>query len=146
MDQGGNRCLDKGTTVMVANENSIGSREPMNSGRKYSEFAGFATKSSLSHNQMQLLELMQRINYGRIEGLRISHGEPLLNPSPRIVKEIKFGGSNGPRREATKVDFTLKNQMRDLFAQLEIYGTGVIPCIEVQSGLPFRMTIEEVAA
>lgn len=104
------------------------------------------TKSSLSHQQTQLVELMQRINYGRIEGLSVRCGKPMLDPPPRIVREIKFGADNGPRPEVGKTDFALKAQVRDLFAQLEAAGDGVIPCIEVQRGLPFRMTVEGVCA
>lgn len=89
---------------------------------------------------------MQRINYGRIEGLLVRCGEPVIDPPPRIVREIKFGGENGPRVEAAKSDFVLKAQVRELFAQLEALGNGVIPCIEIQRGLPFRMTVEEVCA
>lgn len=104
------------------------------------------TKTSLSPARRQLIELMQRINYGRIEGLSIRRGEPVLDPPPRIIREIKFGGENGPRPEVAKPDFTLKAQVRDLFAQMEALGDGVVPCIEVQRGLPFRMAIEEVCA
>ena len=103
-------------------------------------------KSSLTPSQQRLLAEMQRINYGRIEGLSVRCGEPVLDPPPRVVREIKFGGDNGPRPEAAKTDFTLKAQVRDLFAQLEALGDGVIPCIEIQRGLPFRMTVEEVCA
>ena len=103
-------------------------------------------KSSLTLSQQELLTEMQRINYGRIEGLSVRRGEPVLDPPPRVVREIKFGGDNGPRPEAAKTDFTLKAQVRDLFAQLEALGDGVIPCIEIQRGLPFRMTVEEVCA
>ena len=104
------------------------------------------TKSSLSEAQSWLIELMQRINYGRIEGLSVRRGQPVFDPPPRIVREIKFGGDNGPRSEFAKADFSLKAQVRELFAQLEALGDGVIACIEIQRGLPFRMTIEEVAA
>jgi len=89
---------------------------------------------------------MQRVNYGRIEGLSVCQGEPVLDPPPRIVREIKFGGDNGPRHEAAKADFEIKAQVRDLFAHLEVMGNGVVPCIEIQRGLPFRMTIEEMYA
>lgn len=102
------------------------------------------TKSSLSPSQQKLLTEMQRINYGRIEGLVVRSGQPVMNPPPRTVREIKFGGENGPRPEVTKTDFALKAQVRDLLAQLEALGDGVIPCLEIQRGLPFRMTIEEV--
>ena len=103
-------------------------------------------KSSLSPSQQKLLTEMQRINYGRIEGLPVRRGEPVMDPLPRIVREIKFSGENGPRPESAKADFALKVQVRELFAQLEAMGEGVIPCIEIQRGLPFRMTVEEVCA
>lgn len=105
-----------------------------------------STKSSLSRHETRLIELMQRINFGRIEGLLVRAGQPVLDPRPRIVREIKFGGENGPRPESVKSDFALKAQVRDLLAQLEMLGDGVIPCIEIQRGLPFRMTLEEVSA
>ena len=104
------------------------------------------TKQELSKPQRALVELMQRINYGRIERLVVRRGQPVLNPPPRIIREIKFGGENGPRTEVGKPDFTLKAQVRDMFAQLEALGDGVIPCLEIQRGLPFRMTVEEVYA
>ncbi len=103
-------------------------------------------KSSLTPSQQQLLAEMQRINFGRIFDLEVRDGQPVMDPLPRVVREIKFGGDNGPRPEAAKPEFTLKAQVRDLFAELEALGDGVIPCIEIQRGLPFRMTVEEVCA
>ena len=103
-------------------------------------------KSSLTPSQQKLLSEMQRINYGRIEGLSVHSGEPVLNPPPRVVREVKFGGDNGPRPEVAKADFILKVQVRDLFAQLEAMGDGTVRCIEIKHGLPFKMTVEEVYA
>jgi len=103
-------------------------------------------KSSLTPSQQKLLAEMQRINFGRIFDLTVRDGQPVMDPPPRVVREIKFGGDNGPRPEVAKADFTLKAQVRDLFVQLEALGDGVIPCIEIQRGLPFRMTVEEVCA
>jgi hypothetical protein len=103
-------------------------------------------KTSLTPSQLRLLTEMQRINYGRILDLPVRRGEPVLDPPSRVMREIKFGGDNGPRPEAVKADFALKAQVRDLFACLESMGDGVISCIEIQRGLPFRMTVEEVSA
>ena len=103
-------------------------------------------KASLTPSQQLLLTEMQRINYGRIEGLIVRDGEPVLDPPPHVVREVKFGGENGPRPEAAKEDFALKAQVRDLFAQLEAMGCGVVRCIEIKHGLPFRMQVEEDAA
>ena len=102
------------------------------------------SKQNLSVARQQLVGLMQRINFGRVFDLEVRDGQPVMDPLPRVVREIKFGGDNGPRPEAAKADFTLKAQVRDLFAELEALGDGVIPCIEIQRGLPFRMTVEEV--
>jgi len=104
------------------------------------------TKADLSPARARLVELMQGINFGRVERLAVRGGAPVFDPPPRVVREIKFGAENGPRPEGTKVDFSLKAQVRELFAQMEAMGDGVIRSLEVKHGLPFRMTIEEDAA
>ena len=105
-----------------------------------------ATVGALPPDGVRLVELMQRLNFGRVEGLAVADGEPVFAPPPRVVREVKFGAENGPRPEMAKADFALKAQVRELFAQMEAMGTGVIRTIEVKHGLPFRMTVEEDAA
>jgi hypothetical protein len=83
---------------------------------------------------------MQQINFGRIEDLHIVNGEPLLAPQPRILREIKFGRENGPRPEAAKADFELKAEVVEMFAHMKTLGNGVVARLEIQHGLPFRMT------
>ena len=104
------------------------------------------SKAALTPSRRCLIVLMQRLNFGRIEELHILHGEPLLDPPPRIFHEIKFGRENGTRPEAAKADFELKAEVTDLFAHLEKVGDGVIARLEIQHGLPFRMTCEEDVA
>jgi len=104
------------------------------------------TKSSLSRPKTKLIEWMQRINFGRIEGLVVRRGEPVFDQPPRVVREVKFCAENGPRPETVKQDFALKAQVRELLAQLDAMGDGVVRCIEVKHGLPFKMTVEEVTA
>lgn len=104
------------------------------------------TLASLPPARERLVRLMQELNFGFVEGLVVRHGEPVFDPPPRVVHEIKFGGENGPRPEAAKEDFALKAQVRELVAQLEALGDAVVRRIEVKHGLPFKMTIEEDAA
>jgi hypothetical protein len=104
------------------------------------------SKASLTPARQLLITEMQRINYGRIENLAVHKGQPVFTPPPRVIREVKFGGENGPRPEITKPDFAIKVQVRDLFAQMEAMDDGVILSIDIQRGLPFRMTIEEVIA
>lgn len=104
------------------------------------------SKHDLSARRAGLVELMQAINFGRIEGLVIRQGEPVLDPPPRVIREIKFGGENGPRAELGASDFALKSQVVELFRYFDQVGHGTIDAIEVKHGLPFRMIVTEVAA
>ncbi len=101
------------------------------------------TKSELTPARQRLVGLMQRVNFGRIETLRIHAGEPLFDPPTRAIREVKLDREEPPRPEAYKADFALKADVVRLFSQLDAIGDGVITRIEIQRGLPFRMTVEE---
>ena len=103
-------------------------------------------KSELTTAQRRLVEMMQEINFGCIRDLVVRDGQPVFEPPPHKVREYKFCCENDPRPEAVKVDFALKAAVRELFARLEALGNGVVLCLQVQRGLPFRMTVEEVCA
>lgn len=103
------------------------------------------TRSSLSPARKRLLDLMSDINYGRIERLAVSGGEPMFDPLPLVVRKIKIGGENGPRQERIEKDFVLKEKHREFFEHLAGLGNGTITRLEVQAGLPFSMEIEEPA-
>jgi hypothetical protein len=103
------------------------------------------TKSSLSISRTRLLVTMQRLNFGRIEALTIRNGEPVFQPAPRIIQDIKIGGENGSRPELTIEDFALKTSVIELFDHLERIGDGTLESIEVKYGMPFRLVIEQLA-
>jgi hypothetical protein len=102
------------------------------------------TKSSLSTPQQLLLETLQKTNYGRIEGLRIREGQPVFDPLPRVVKDVKLGaGESGARPELESGDFALKREHIELFEQLLRLGDGTIECLVIKGGLPFLLTLEQ---
>jgi hypothetical protein len=102
------------------------------------------TKSSLSTQQKRLLETLQKTNYGRIEGLRICEGQPIFDPLPRVVKDVKLGAADsGTRPELESGDFALKREHIELFEQLRSFGNGTIECLVVKAGLPFLLTLEQ---
>jgi hypothetical protein len=103
------------------------------------------TKTGLSGPRLKLVELMQRLNFGRIEGLMVRNSEPTLDQAPRIVRDIKIGSENGPRPELARDDFALKSQVEELFDHLSELGDGSVLMIEVKHGLPFRLVIEHSA-
>jgi len=102
-------------------------------------------KSSLPESHRRLVERMQQINFGRIENLVVKGGRPVLSPSPRIIREVKFGGENGPRPEASIGDFALKAQVVELLRYMDELQNGVIGVLEIKHGLPFRMAVEDAA-
>jgi hypothetical protein len=103
------------------------------------------TKGGLSGPRQRLVEIMQQVNFGRIE-LEVRSGEPVLQPAPRIVQDLKLGGGeNGPRAELTHEDFVLKTQVIEMFDYLSRLGDGSMATIHLQHGLPCRLTIEQPA-
>ncbi len=104
------------------------------------------SKAALSPARRRLVELLQQLNFGRVEGLSVLDGDPVFDPPPRVVREVKFGGENGPRPEAAAADFPLKSQLVELFQHFDEIGDGTIDVLEVKHGLPFRMVVAEAAA
>jgi hypothetical protein len=103
------------------------------------------SKARLTAGRAALVELMQDINFGRIEGLVVSAREPVFDPAPRIVREIKFGGENGARPEAGAKDFALKSQVVELLAYFDGLENTTIEVLVVKHGLPFSMSVEAAA-
>ena len=101
-----------------------------------------ASKKSLSASQQKLVETFQRLNFGRIEGLLIRGGEPVLDPPPKLIQGIKIGAENGPRPELEKKDFLLKASYVELFQHFQRIDDGVITVLEFKHGVPFMFEFE----
>jgi hypothetical protein len=100
------------------------------------------TKSALSESQSRLVELLQRLNFGRIEGLQICEGVPVFEPAPRVIQKVKMGGDNTPRSEVDLQDFWLKRPTIEMLQAITDLGDGLVLSIEVKYGLPFAMEFE----
>ncbi len=101
------------------------------------------TLSSLPPEGRGLVALMQYMNFGRIEELKVLKGLPVLNPVPRLFREIKLGGENGPHAKGALGEFLVRAEVRELLGVLTQMGEGVILLIEVRYGLPVKMVYEE---
>src|ERR1039457_2000851 len=104
-----------------------------------------ATKAGLSEPRRKLVETMQQMDFGHIDGLVIVDGAPVFDPMPRIVRDIKLGGEDGLRPKSNHADFLLKSQVIELFDHLTEIRNGRIESIEVKHGLPFRLVVEQSA-
>jgi hypothetical protein len=96
--------------------------------------------SSLSPLRKHLVDVLRSLQFGRIEGLWLSDGEPQFTPSPRIIQTIKLPV------EAAGVDphggdFVLKKQVSDLFQYFDGWQNGVISRCEFRFGLPCLVEI-----
>lgn len=100
------------------------------------------TKSGLSEAQSRLVELLQRINFGRVERLLVKSGMPAFEPPPRIIQKLKMGGDNAARPEADLQDFFLKRPTIEMLQAIADLGDGEVLSIEVKHGLPFALEIE----
>lgn len=98
------------------------------------------TKDSLKPSQQRIVEMIDALTFGRIEGLTIRCGEPYYEPAPCIAQEIKLGTPPEDRRRSNSQDFALKSEFESLFIHLERLGNGIVD-IEIRHGLPFRLII-----
>lgn len=97
-------------------------------------------KSDLSPARRRLVELMQQINYGQIEGLEVRGGEPVFDPRPGVRYEVKLGAKDSaPRPESAAQDFHLKPALVALFERFDELVDVKIERVEVQGGLPFKL-------
>jgi hypothetical protein len=103
-------------------------------------------KGSLPPARQRLVELMQQLSFGQILGLHIRHGQPVFEPRPRIVRDIKLASEPALRAAAGRDDFLLKQQVVELFAFCDRLHDGTIDVLEVKHGLPFRLQHTEPLA
>jgi hypothetical protein len=100
------------------------------------------TKSALTPGLARLIELLQELNFGRIEALTILAGQPVFDPPPRIIQKLKMGADNAPRPEVGYADFRLKDGVVELLEVISRLGNGEIRSIEVRCGLPVSVEVE----
>jgi hypothetical protein len=83
--------------------------------------------------------MMQQLYYGQILGLEVRAGQPVLDPPPRFVRDVKLASAESPHLERRPGDFLLKQQVVELLAYFDQLQNGVIDVIEIKHGLPFRL-------
>jgi len=101
------------------------------------------TKAELTPARRRLVELMQDVRYGRIEGLRIEDGEPVLAPPPTVVRLYLFGRANTPAEARGSGNFLLKWKVTELFEAFDRERSFSIQELMIDDGLPVRMTVAE---
>ena len=96
----------------------------------------------LSIPRQALVRLCQGMNYGSIQGLQVKDSEPMLDPPPVVLIDVKLDSDEGERQEADLPDFVLRDEVRRLMARLDELKDGTIERIEVRSGIARRIVIQ----
>jgi hypothetical protein len=99
------------------------------------------TKAVLTPARKRLIELMQEINYGRIERLEVREGDPVFDPFPTVLRLFLFGKDNGPNTAPSNDSFALKKKAAELFKVFDRERSLFIRQLMVDNGLPVRMTV-----
>lgn len=101
------------------------------------------TKAALTPARKRLIELMQEINYGRIESLEVRNGEPVFDPPPTVLRLFLFGKDNGPNVSRSNDGFALKKKVAELFEVFDRERSLSIQELMIDNGLPVRMTVAD---
>jgi hypothetical protein len=97
--------------------------------------------SQLSPGRQALVRLCQLINHGHIEDLEIRESEPILDPPPPILKNVKLDADEEPRPELSLSDFVLSGEVVRLMSLLDRVKSGSIRHIEIRAGIPRRIEL-----
>jgi hypothetical protein len=98
--------------------------------------------SEISPARQALVRMCQAIDHGSIEDLEVRLSEPVFNPAPVMLRDVKLDADEGPRPELALHDFTLSGQVCRLFRMLDNLESGSIRHIEVRAGIPRRVLVE----
>jgi hypothetical protein len=101
------------------------------------------TKRSLDPVQLRLVETIETLGFGRIEGVAIRHGKPSFGRGIRVVQEIKLGSGSEVAVGPSNPDLTLKREFDCLFRQFDQLCDGLVD-IEVRRSAPFRLIVNRL--
>ena len=107
------------------------------------EYRGATTKAALTPARRLLVELMQAVNFGRIERLEVRDWEPVLDPPPRVVRQIVLGKTNGPNVRRATDGFALKKKVAELFEVFDRERSFMVLELVIDNGLPVRMAVAD---
>lgn len=101
------------------------------------------THSSLSKPEQQLVSLMRRVWCGRLTQVPVQNGQPVLAPPMKVTRLVKLRLGEDSVAKAASPDFTLKQEVVELFRQTRALRQGMIERLEVMHGLPTVAELSE---
>ena len=97
--------------------------------------------SQLSLSRQTLVRVCQDVNFGQIQGLHVRDSDPVWDPAPTVLSEVRLDIEESPRPEGELPDFKLSSEIQRLMCQLDQLQDGKIEKIEVRGGVPRRLVL-----
>jgi hypothetical protein len=98
--------------------------------------------SDLSPARQTLVRVCQAINHGSIEGLKVRISEPVFDPMPVLLRDVKLDSDGESRPEAGLSDFVVSAEVLRLMRLVDEMKCGTIRHVEVRAGIPRRIVVE----
>jgi hypothetical protein len=95
----------------------------------------------LSKPRQVLIRLCQRVNYGSILNVQVTHGEVCFDSPPDVSIDVRLDSDTPQRHELDLTDFALPVESCRLLAQIDSLKNGVLEKIVVHDGLPRRVVL-----
>jgi hypothetical protein len=95
--------------------------------------------SQLSAQRRMLVRLCQQTNYGSVRDLEVRERQPVFDPPPVVLMDLKLGGDDEPRAETDLGDFAICREVLQLLDRLDELVTVTIESIEIRAGIPRRL-------
>jgi len=100
------------------------------------------TKQELPMSHQVVIEMMQAINFGRIEGMIMEAGRPNFYRPYRTVHSVKLTGEGHPPSKRPDGDFVLREAHVALSELMKGLPDGARLTIDIRHGLPFMAEAE----
>ena len=104
--------------------------------------SGLLWFSELSRPRQKFVRMCQVVNYGYIEGLEIKDCDPVFDPPPLALVDVKLDSGEGFRHELELSDFMLRNEILRFVAWLDELKNGKIERVEIRGGIPRRIVVK----
>jgi len=102
--------------------------------------------TQLSPARRALVRLCQETNYGLIERLHVRDCQPVNDPPPLVLSDLKLDRDEELRPEFDLTDFVLRNEFCRLMNRLDELRNGIVERVEVHAGVPRRILLHVSAA
>ena len=106
----------------------------------------FLRFSDLSPARQALVRLCREMFFGQVSGLIVRDGEPVLDPPPSVLVEVKLDSHEESSAPGAIEDFKLGKEILRLMARLDEVQNGLIVRLDVRYGAPARMLIPRTSA